>query len=350
MSGGGGGGQGTDYGPIVGWVAELIPNVIANQNTDQAAPRNPYLASFNIDTVHAYNPDYYLDGMLASLNAFVATLVDFHTTGVDISAVAASALAWDASITAWNTTTAWEAFIDAANTKLTAVMLEPTYIDAEADAISAILQDDLEHVSIARFEAGMRDINAVQSSAFVIGRAMLQATKDKQVAKITADLWLEALKLKNLGVLEFGKDGLQVNLGVIKARGELTTQLMHFYTQGVEFKRSITVAVVEALRMSIVAKKEQSDKQLDIDKDAIMWYWTLLAEVDRWIASGHGGVAGSVPQSSNKIQSAIGGGMSGAAAGAMIGGAIGGGEAGSTAGPWGAAIGAAVGIGASLFS
>jgi hypothetical protein len=339
--------SGTDYGPVVEWVVALVPDFLTERDTWSQTTYNPYDVAFGHTSRHAYDPDFYLDGMLAALNAFVATLVGFHSAGVDIDDVSAQAVLWAAEVTAWDTTTLWEAFIDAANTKLTATLLDTTAIAAEAEAASTILQDDLELTSLARFEAGMRNINAVQSSAFVIGSAMLQSVKDKQVAKLTADLTLDSWSVKNQGVLEFGKVGLNADIQAIDARAKLTTQLMQFYCQGEEFKRLVTNSIVEALRISIVAKKEETDKQIEIDRAYAQWRWDLLQYVINLLAAGHGGGGSAVGASGpGATQSAIGGTMSGAAAGAGIGLMVGGPAGAAT----GAVIGGAVGLVGGLLS
>lgn len=319
--GGGGSGDGTDYGDIVSWVASMIQPMLDQRSTWENT-HNPFEVpgAGHIFTARlAYDPDFYVDGMLAALNAFVATLVEFHTTGLDISSVASDTISFRTGLSAWSTISLWEAFIDAADTKLTAKLLDATAIDNVVDAHSTILQDDLENVAIARFEGGMRNINAVQASAFVIGEALLQAAKDKQVAKLDAELALDSWRVKNQGVIDFGKIGLLTDLEVLKSKSELMRSIMHFYCQGVEFKRLITNSIVEALRMIIVAKKEETDKQIEIDKGHALWSWELLEYVDHWITSAHGGAAMPSNAGVSPVTSAIGGAMSGAATGAMIG-------------------------------
>lgn len=53
---------------------------------------------------------------------------------------------------------------------------------------AAELSDDLEQVAIPRYETGMRDINAVMSSTFVIGRALMEGARTKAISKFDADL------------------------------------------------------------------------------------------------------------------------------------------------------------------
>jgi hypothetical protein len=60
-----------------------------------------------------------------------------------------------------------------------------------SDAVTAYgarLDDTISSDVLPRFQAGMRDINAVQSSAFVIGRAVIEGMRDRDVAMFDADL------------------------------------------------------------------------------------------------------------------------------------------------------------------
>lgn len=67
-----------------------------------------------------------------------------------------------------------------------------TKIEAATIAHAATLDDQILTEILPRFEAGMRDINAVQSSAFVIGRAIIEAFRNRDVAKFDADLSYKA--------------------------------------------------------------------------------------------------------------------------------------------------------------
>lgn len=56
------------------------------------------------------------------------------------------------------------------------------------EAESALLDDDISTHVIPEFEAGLHDINALQSSAFVIGKALIEADKVKAVSKFSAEM------------------------------------------------------------------------------------------------------------------------------------------------------------------
>lgn len=55
-------------------------------------------------------------------------------------------------------------------------------------AESTLLNDELESSILPKFYTGMRDLNAVMSSSFVMGRALLYDTKQKLVEKFSAEL------------------------------------------------------------------------------------------------------------------------------------------------------------------
>jgi len=72
------------------------------------------------------------------------------------------------------------------------VVVDPSDLDDAVDSFAATLDDDINANVLPRFEAGMRDINAVVSSAFPIGRAIIEAFRDRDVAKFSADIYGKA--------------------------------------------------------------------------------------------------------------------------------------------------------------
>ncbi len=341
-SSGSSGSSGTDYGPIVSRVCSRESDLWSERAT--SITNNPYQAGGLSGARVAYDPSFYIDGMFASLNAFVATLVDFHQSGIEATDMANHASLIDSSLDNWSTQTLWESFIDGAKTKLDSAVLDTTAISSYASDIGGILQTETD-IELGKFYGGMRDINAVQSSTFVIGAAIIQAAQTKAIAKITGDLTAEAWRARNLGIIETGKLGLEVNLKTLTLRGELLKSVTDIYTKGVEFKRLVTHDVVDSLRLAIVAKKEQYDKQIEIDHSYATWRYEVQQYLTNLLAAGHGGggtVAGAKP---SQAQSALGGALAGAGTGAMIGNAI----APGAGAAWGAAIGGVVGAVASFF-
>ena len=55
-------------------------------------------------------------------------------------------------------------------------------------AEGALVDDEIVINSLPRLQTGMRDINAVMSSSFVVGKSLIEDTRTKMIAKFSADL------------------------------------------------------------------------------------------------------------------------------------------------------------------
>ena len=71
-------------------------------------------------------------------------------------------------------------------------MMSSTVNSPQANALvsaeSALLDDELDSAILPKYMTGMRDLNAVMSSSFVVGKALLYDTKQKVVGKFSAEL------------------------------------------------------------------------------------------------------------------------------------------------------------------
>ncbi len=281
-SGGGGGGSGkVEYPTYMQTQHEAWLTAIAADITT-AKSSSPYASA------NAYNPDTPLSDMLTAIDA-VITL---------------------ATVTV---STAWASYVTAAKNAVGTVILDNTYITNVVAEYSAILQDDLTTV-IAKYEGGMRDINAVASSAFTIGEAILQDSKNKQVAKFLDALKMDSVNLRNKVIFEAAGKLMDDNYKILDER----RMLAHMKS--------------EAYRIKMAAKKEEADENLRIDLADALWDVELYQHGSNVMAAIGGGVAGTAgSKGPSQFQSALGGAMSGAASGATVG------------GPWGAVIGGAIG-------
>ena len=145
-----------------------------------------------------------------------------------------------------------------------------TKVDA-MDEIGEVV--DFDKNILPKLEGGMRDINAVQSSAFAQARSNLWTD---YAAKLATDK--------------------------IKLRGEAVSQ------------------IIEANKTAIIAFKEQHDKDIEIENKFEKWDLEVFKYGGNFLSSIQGT---QVPQGSDepsKAQSALGGGLSGAASGASVGG------------------------------
>jgi len=178
---------------------------------------------------------------------------------------------------------------------------------------------------LPRFEAGMRDINAIVSSAFVIGRAIIESDADAEITREAA---------RHGSKLRIAVKATDAQVGELNLReAELINKA---YQSEADFEKLAAQLMVEAYRIKIVAKKEEADVNQEYDVSDAKWDMEVFQYGANVMASPAGGTA--VPTGSKTTAgSVIGGALSGAAAGFTLG-----------AGPVGAVIGGLLGAGAGL--
>lgn len=300
-SGGGSSGQ-VDYPDYMkeyhmSWLAEM------DVHTDTYLNSNPYL------TATAYNPDGALDQVATALANFSAiiTVLDGYAD--------------------------WQTSHDIVNNKFTTPVIN---IQEQADAYSAIADNSIMTRVLPQFKRGLQNVGASMGSAFVIGEAIIWASRDRDLSKFQTDLTLKnaELTMQNRQLINQGVQIILQNL-----------------TQEAELYKAFTHYMMEFNRIKIVAKSEETTNNLEYDVKDAKWEVGAYIDAGNLLAS----ISGSAIQTDsskgpNKIASALGGAISGAAAGGVIGGAISGGAAGSVVPCWGTAIGAVVGAGAALLS
>lgn len=274
MKGGGGGGAGVvDYPDYMKDYHEAIlgDGVLTSDVTDimEAAQGNSPFA-----TAVAYNPSIPVSEMDLTVST-LETLVALLSSGTGLDTLISN-------------------------------VLDEDRLDDAVDEFSDDLAARLTAEVIPRFEAGMRDINAVTSSAFAIGRAVIEEGQTREVGKFSAGLHLKA----------FGDDALRL----------IALKL--------EYQKALSHLSIEANRLQIVAYKEEADTNIKINESDALWDLQVFQYGSNVLASIGGGTVDPNLKEPSTARSVIGGALSGAAAGAMVG---------ATTGPYGAAIGGVVG-------
>ena len=202
-------------------------------------------------------------------------------------------------------------------------LVVPNLIDAE----SALLSEELEETAIPRMEIGLRDISSVLTSTFVIGREQLENSRQKQLAKFSAELKYNLIPIAH----DRWKAHLDWNKGVIGVYAEMMKLYFSAKTD------------VDEVNYAMAAKNK-------------LWPFTVL-DFER---AALGALQGAVNQKTDVAGAStasrvLSGALSGAAMGAMIGGQITQTAAvpasqgvaavpATTYAGWGAGIGAALGI------
>jgi len=277
------------------------------------------------------------------------------------------------------------------------------HIDQAVDSFADKLDAQIEQTVYPRFERGMQTSGAVKSSAFAIGRAVIEADRNRQITDFAAQLKREAYLLRTGKQMDAYLQEDQISQGVVaqhlsqraeaylqedRLRQEDKNKLEDAYLQEDQIKGSIVNVLnqtrpqvasarasalldacrqklslieieagkeaelrkakaqldVEANRIGIVAIKEQ----VEMDNDYAIHDEWFHFEANMKGAQVLGAIAGTSPVGGgsagpSRAQSAIGGAASGAAAGAMAGSVVPG--VGTVAG---AAVGGVLGLAGGL--
>jgi hypothetical protein len=184
-------------------------------------------------------------------------------------------------------------------------------------AEAVLLDDDIELNLLPRFQTGMRDMNAVMTSSYIIGKAIIEDARTKALAKFDAELRYKLIPIAQ----ERYAAHLNWNNGVIKMYAEL----MKFYYS---------------------AKHDVDEQVFSMAARTALWPFTVL-EYERAALGALQGATNTNKDvaGGSTAQNVIGGAMGGAAAGAMIGMSTGA----AYGGVYGAAIGGVLGGIAGLF-
>lgn len=348
MGGSGGGSSGTIAYPA--YIQAFHTKILDATGTE--TPSNSFVDAFNA----SYGNSPFIGAVAFDPNSEVASAVSgvatfsAAVTGLNFLTDFTNALATARASFPLGSTT-----LDIA--PLYTVTVSDAEIAADVAAMDLIFTEQIEQEELPKFKAGMLNINAIHSSAFIIGEAIIRASKDRLLIKYGTEL-----KIKTSEQVRELNSRLQLSQSEIEARYKLSKKELDakFYVHHEEIVRIATTSMLadlmkkveltyqnahinaEVRRMAIMAFKEQNEEQLAIDEADGKWDMELFRHAGIILAAPSGGVAQGNEKKS-RATSALAGGISGAAAGAAIGAAYG-----SGGGPYGAAIGAVVGVGLSF--
>jgi len=295
-SGGGGGGDSQTtirYAPYVeAHHSSFLSTVAANRNSIMYS--SPFTDYVNIEVDSAFFGAGYLISSFPSLYDMYGKFM----AGLDID-------------TLWT-----QLFEDTVNS---------SQVGSLVAAEAALIDDDIEINSIPRLQTGMRDINAVMGSSFVIGKSIIEDAKVKALSKFSADLKYHLIPVASAR----WSTHLEWNKGVVGVYAEL---MKLFFSTKVD---------VNEVNYSMAAKHK-------------LWPFTVLDFERASLGSLQGATNSKTDVAGASTASKVlGGALSGAAMGAMIGSSFNTAAttttAASSAGSmYGAGIGAVLGIAAAL--
>ena len=278
----------------------------------------------------------------------------------------------------------WGAFVDIVREKLTeegvldVVDIEEIFHDAREstslsvqEAVAAALTaiedvvvrhtvrqferraDTARRTAINRFAGNMSDINAVQSSAFILGMASIEAQHMQSVDEFDANLSMQIYQGAFTSAMESFRQDVGVRLSNRLQQKVIHDQMLDKHTvlmlesvfAKAELENSVTALAYELGRIRLVGQKEYEGMTIDLSEKAVTWNMHTFMGAGQFMGALGGGTY--LPEKPSSISSALGGFLGGSGVGAMTGAKIGaaGGPIGATGG---AVIGGLLGLGAGL--
>jgi hypothetical protein len=162
------------------------------------------------------------------------------------------------------------------------IVISGATITTDVAAFAAEQDDNVTVNVLPRFRRGMQDINAVVSSAFPIGEAIIEAFQARDVAKYDASLRREVV-MKNAELEDVvNRANLEKDIRVAGLNNQTELEYKKLYLGGTEsilrimlqriaWNESLMRTVIDSNRIAIVAKKEQTDHDIEIDSKDALW-------------------------------------------------------------------------------
>lgn len=183
-------------------------------------------------------------------------------------------------------------------------------INSLVAAEAVMMDDDIEANVIPRFQAGMRDINSVMSSSYVLGRSAIEDARVKSLSRFSAELKYRMIPI--------------------------VTQRWQTH---LDWNKSVVMSYAELMKLYFSAKMDIDGVNYQMAAKNVLWPFTVLEYERAALGALQGArttssdVAGGGP---SQLSKSISGTLGGAAMGSMVN------------YPYGTIIGAVIGLAASF--
>lgn len=197
--------------------------------------------------------------------------------------------------------------------------------------------------SVSRFAGGMADINAVMSSSFIMGLALMESEFQNEIDAYEAQLRLQLyssltdayVKIYGSAAQEmlstYGQTAMRIALGYVQAQINRTMAKDGFLSQQtnliaqlqgakMNLMSDITKMRAEIEKLKVIMLKERDDRNIDLDVRDALWDLEVTAFANNTLGAIAGASTIRTPGSLSTASSALSGALSGAAMGAAIGG------------------------------
>lgn len=263
-----------DYSNVPAYLSTDHETLVDNVMTDVAAASNPYTG------LAAYDPDTDLAAMLVAIGVFESEVDDIQ---------------WDS---------VYVEILKLASELVDQYINSDTYIEDRVAIHAGILDTDLATKVYPKFEAGMRDINAIMTTSYTIGRAIIMLDRNDKVDRFAADMEMQMQKDRSTMI------------------NQVASELLRMFLQRVEFQRALAALQSDYYRIKIAAKADQATEDKAIDVETAKWAMAKHQYAANVMAALNGGVSTLGQSEGSKTARILGGALSGASAGAMIGAAV----------------------------
>ena len=211
--------------------------------------------------------------------------------------------------------------VDALYSQLFEDTVNSPEVNALVSAEASLIDDDIDANVTPRIQTGMRDINSVISSSFLVSKTLIEDTRIKTLEKFRAELKYKLIP-------------------VVKDR----------WTAHLDWNKNIVCTYAELMKFYFSTRIDTDDVNYAFAAKDRLWPFTVL-EYERAALGALQGATTTTTDAagSSTLGKVIGGALSGAATGTMIGSTISPATATSAGGAgWGGAAGAALGVAAAL--
>lgn len=206
------------------------------------------------------------------------------------------------------------------NSQVSSLLFNPiSLVGGVTNANSSLVQSDFNQIKINQFHSAMRDINAVMSSGFIVGEAVIWSQKSRVLSEAMGD---SELRLKGIQDLVQGT--------VEDSQLQLRSSVLNF-----ELQKDITNITQQFTQFYGVMRVTLDNNNLELIAKDKLWRVKVFQYGGNFLGSLHGSAVsvetGADPHSSLNIAEDT---VTGLTWGARIG---------SFFGPWGTVIGGAIG-------
>lgn len=171
---------------------------------------------------------------------------------------------------------------------------EGSIINNLIDAQATELSDDLENEVIPRYETGMRDINAVLSGTFVVGKAMLERKRMQELSKFGAEV-----------------------------RYKMIPVAVDRWKTILEWNKQMVITYAELIKLYFASAIDVDSHNYEMKAKNALWPFTVLDFERAAIgAASVGGNTRTEVAGASTAQRIVGGALSGVAMGSMAAGSI----------------------------